>query len=229
MQSQENYTRHVVTALILTLAILVVFQIYILREPERIAADERHDQSHAVDVGRDLFFDNCTLCHGQRGEGDVGPVLNDKPFLAENSDERIYSLIATGVPGTEMPAWGQAYGGPFTDEQIRQLVALMRSWEPKAIDHQAPLEPPDAARGQVIFETKCVTCHGEDGQGTDDAPRLNDPENLSKFDDDWYINTITHGRPAQGMPTWGTVLSPQDIRDVVAMFRSWQSEASSQP
>ena len=51
---------------------------------------------------------------------------------------------------------------------------------------------------------------------------LNDPTKLAKFDDAWYIDTIANGRPAKGMPTWGTVLAPSQIRDLVALLRAWQ-------
>jgi mono/diheme cytochrome c family protein len=81
----------------------------------------------------------------------------------------------------------------------------------------------------VIFNSRCIVCHGESGQGTSLAPTLNDPVKLAQLDDEWYVNTITQGRPAQGMPTWGTVLSPGEIRDVVALLRTWQSGETVQP
>jgi mono/diheme cytochrome c family protein len=51
---------------------------------------------------------------------------------------------------------------------------------------------------------------------------LNDPERLQKLDDAWYRSTIIRGRPAKGMPTWGTVLSPIQINDVVALLAAWR-------
>jgi mono/diheme cytochrome c family protein len=42
------------------------------------------------------------------------------------------------------------------------------------------------------------------------------------LNDAWYRNTIAHGRPAKGMPTWGTVLSPAQINDVVALLAAWR-------
>lgn len=222
MRRKENYTRHVAVAFGLTLAILASFQVYIMREPVRIEADKSRDQLIAVTVGRSLYAENCAMCHGKEGEGVDGPPLNDRAFLSETSDSRIFSLISSGVPGSEMPAWNQVHGGPFTDEQVRQLVAFIRSWEPNAPDRQAEALRGDAANGLVIFNSTCIVCHGEDGQGSDRAPALNDPEKLTQFDDEWYVDTISEGRPAQGMPTWGTVLSPPQIRDLVALLRAWQ-------
>ena len=223
MRPRENHTPFVAVALALTLAIMVSFQIYIFREPARIAADEAHDKSQAVDEGRSLFGTYCITCHGKQGEGVDGPPLNDKQFLTDTNDQTIFSLISSGVPGTEMPAWNQSLGGPLTDQQVSQLVAFIRNWEPTAPDRHAEAQQGDPAQGLVIYESTCVVCHGENGQGTDRAVALNDPARLAQFDDEWYANTIAEGRPAKGMPTWGTVLSPQQIRDLVALLRAWQS------
>ncbi|NOX63404.1 MAG: c-type cytochrome [Chloroflexi bacterium] len=222
MRAREDYSRFIMAALVLTIAILVSFELYIRREPQRIAADEKRDVLIAVTVGRSLYAQNCASCHGEQGEGVDAPALNDKKFLANTSDETIFSLISSGVPSTEMPAWSQVHGGPFTDEQVRQLVAFIRSWEPDAPDREAEAMAGDPVEGLVIYNSTCIVCHGENGQGTDLASALNNPERLAQFDDEWYIDTITDGRPSQGMPTWGTVLSPKQVRDIVALLRVWE-------
>lgn len=112
MRKTENYSRHLFVSLVLTAAILISFQLYIFREPERIAADEKRDQLIVITEGRALYDENCAMCHGEQGESVDGPPLNDKPFLANTADETIFSLIGSGVPGSEMPAWSQAHGGP---------------------------------------------------------------------------------------------------------------------
>ena len=222
MRPQENYVPLTGAALGLTLAILITFQVYIFREPARIAADEARDKSVAVQEGKATFVNYCTQCHGQQGEGAKGPALNDKGFLAEVSNDRMFSLVSSGVPGTEMPAWNQEHGGPFTDQQVRQLVAYIRNWEPTAPDRRATPPVGDSARGAAIFASICFACHGVDGQGTERAPALNDPARLKQFDDAWYRDTITQGRPAKGMPTWGTVLSPKQIADLIALLGAWR-------
>ena len=222
MSPKEDYTSFIAVGFVLTLAVLAIFQVYIWREPGRIQQEVAHDLEAAISDGKNLYAENCSSCHGVSGSGGIGPALNVKDFLALTSDETLFSLTRTGVPGTRMPAWGQSTGGPFTDEQISHLVAFLRSWGPTAPELEPVSELPDPSRGATIYQQTCFICHGEDGKGTDIAPGLNDPERLGKLDDAWYRATISHGRPAKGMPTWGTVLSPDQINDLVALISAWR-------
>jgi mono/diheme cytochrome c family protein len=222
MRPRENYSPFFAVGLGLTLAILAILQVYILREPARIQADMAADLASAVAAGGELYADNCTSCHGEHGEGQSGPALNSRELLKTTPDEALINITRTGVPGSNMPAWGQAFGGPFTDEQVAQLVAFVRAWEPTAPEIAAEEKTPDPVRGATLFASSCFTCHGENGQGTHVAPAINDPERLKEFDDAWYRATIANGRPAKGMPTWGTVLSPDQIKDLVALIAAWR-------
>lgn len=217
----DNNSRLLWTSLILAGLILVAFQLYLNREPARIQAVQAADRQQLISAGQALYGQNCASCHGAEGEGADAPALNSKQFLTAAHDETMFGLIANGIPGTEMPAWSQAHGGPFTDEEIRQMVAFIRSWEPAAPDLGQQRMRVDAQRGAQIFAGTCAICHGPNGQGGT-APALNDPVKLQQFDDPWYAETIARGRPAQGMPVWGTVLSPQQIADVVALIGAWR-------
>lgn len=223
MRSREDYTRVVIVALVLSVGILVAFQVYLLREPGRIADVLAADRSAQIERGGKLFADNCATCHGKLGEGDLGPALNDKKFLKRTDDGVIFSLISSGVPGTAMPSWSQIHGGPFTDEQIRDVVSYVRHWEATAPEIVQTAPTPDPAQGKAIFKATCYACHGVNGEGSDRAPALNSPSLLAQFDDKWFRQTIAQGRPSKGMPTWGQVLSPTQINSVVAYIRSWQS------
>jgi len=222
MPRRENFAPFYATGLVLGLAILGTFQFYILREPARIQANLVADQEAAVEAGAGLYTENCAACHGEQGEGLVGPPLNSRELLRTTPDDLLFSLTRTGVPGTNMPAWGQAFGGPFTDEQVDQLIAYLRAWEPTAPQIVVEQRMPDPVRGATLFETTCFICHGQHGSGTEIAPAINDRERLSQFEDDWYRAVISNGRPAKGMPTWGTVLSPEQIGDLVALIRAWR-------
>ena len=82
-----------------------------------------------IDDGRQLFNIACKSCHGTDGYGTrMAPAVNNQIFLSETPDEAIYQIIAGGVPGTMMPAWGSR----LTDYDIQSLVAFLRSMEPSA-------------------------------------------------------------------------------------------------
>ena len=223
MRQKEDYSSYVLTALILTIAIIVIFQIYIFREPARIEADLKAENQHQVAEGSELYAENCIACHGESGQGGVGPALNSRPLLAIASDQALFNLTVSGVPGTIMPAWGQFFGGPFTDEQVLNLVAFIRAWEPNAPEPALVGDAlPNATSGAAIYVQTCFICHGDNGEGSDFAPALRDAEKLARFEDSWYRQTISFGRPARGMPTWGTVLSPAQINDLVALISAWR-------
>jgi cytochrome c oxidase cbb3-type subunit 3 len=223
MRVQEDYTPHMTLALGLTVIILILFQIYIFREPTRIAGVEAHDKEVAESAGQAIFKKNCTLCHGDNGEGSDGrPALNDKQLLDTTADDTIFSIISSGVPNTEMPAWNQAHGGPLTDEDVHNVVAFLRAWQPTAPDLSGFIPIGDLTKGKRLYSTICSVCHGDEGQGANQIPALNDPVQLNQFDDTWYRDAITKGLPTKGMPTWGTVLSPQQVSDLIAVIDSWR-------
>jgi mono/diheme cytochrome c family protein len=228
MRARENYTPYITVAFGLTLAILVSFQAYLIREPGRIQGDEARDKAAAIAAGSSLFDKNCAPCHGSQGEGDIGPALNDKQFLNTAADDTIFSVISSGVPGSQMPAWNQSHGGPMTNENVQDLVAFIRNWEASAPDRRATPVAGDPDRGARIFANVCIVCHGDNGKGTARAPALNDPARLSQLDDAWYRSTITNGRLAQGMPTWGTVLSPGQVNDLIALLDTWRQGGAAQ-
>ncbi len=221
---KENYDRYVIVGLLLTLVLVIGVGAAFAQEDSRLKEATIKLNKANVLHGRQLYVDNCTSCHGTRGEGIVGPALNNKTLLTTASDEVLFATIRTGRPNTVMPAWGQENGGPLTDEDVRYIVSFLRAWEPTAPEVATTVViVPSAARGAAIFAGSCFTCHGDEGKGTTTAPALNDAARLKKLNDEWYRQTIANGRPAKGMPTWGTVLSPNQIDDVVALISAWRA------
>lgn len=228
MSERENYTPHLLVGLILTLVLVAGLAFATLGEAARLKEAAATFTSQRVQRGRALYNEQCVNCHGAQGEGGVGPALNNRTLLKNTLDSVFFSVIRSGVPGTQMPAWSVDYGGPLTDEEIRDLVAFIRAWEPNAPEVKPAVFEPDPIRGALLFASTCSICHGENGRGGT-APALNDPARLQALDDDWYRGVIRYGRPAKGMPTWGTVLSPNQIEDLIALLDAWREGAQVQP
>jgi mono/diheme cytochrome c family protein len=221
--ARENYTLFMIAGLALTLALVGAFAVYSWRETNRLARAAEELTSESVQRGEQTYQAQCSACHGGQGQGGVGPALNNRAVLKSTLDSVFFSVIRSGVPGTQMPAWSVDYGGPLTDEGVREVVAFLRAWEPTAPEIQPEVFLPDAGRGAVLFSNTCAICHGESGAGSERAPRLHDSERLAALSDDWYRAVIRNGRPAKGMPTWGTVLSPDQIEDIVTLIAAWRA------
>lgn len=74
--------------------------------------------SQLVATGRTLYRDACAGCHGQRGQGQVGPTLHH----LGDPDAKIARNIVNGFP-PRMPA----FKGQYSDVQIKALVAYIQS------------------------------------------------------------------------------------------------------
>jgi mono/diheme cytochrome c family protein len=224
--NKENYSRYLMIGVIGTLLLLAGLSIYWISEPERLTQAAETLAEERISQGRKIYNDQCSACHGSQGEGGIGPALNDKTLLKNTPDQILFSLTRSGIPNTQMPAWSVEFGGPLTDEDVRNVVAFIRAWEPNAPEIKPVVFEPSAERGALLFASTCSICHGEGGLGGGSGPALNDAQRLAALDNDWYRAVIKNGRPAKGMPTWGTVLSPNQIEDLVALVDTWRQGSS---
>lgn len=55
--------------------------------------------------GKKVFKQNCVACHGQKGEGIVGPNLTDDYWIHGNKLSDVVKVITNGVPAKGMMAW----------------------------------------------------------------------------------------------------------------------------
>ena len=125
-----------------------------------------HEDPTSIGVGKATFRLRCSACHGIHADGGRGPALNRGEFDAGDRDIDLYRVIARGVPGTEMPAFGQR----STEENIWRIVAFLRTFE-AAEDEQVDGDP---ARGEEIFWNRagCGGCHRVGQRGGVFGPAL---------------------------------------------------------
>ncbi len=191
-------------------------------------------------LGERLFAENCVVCHGIDGQGRVGATLS-KDWPSIRPDLTVKSIIANGVPGSRMPAWSQANGGPLTDAEIGALTQYILSWQtggaPAIVDRPtATMLPPvtpipkvkgDANRGAQLFAENCAVCHGPKAQGRRGATLA---KNWPGVRPDLQIrNTIANGVSGSVMPAWsmakGGPLDDTAIDDLVAYILAVSAEA----
>lgn len=225
-------TRALSTGLVLLAVVAVGLPLYWLAEPARQeGAIEMFDDTF-VHRGEKLFAPtaeggyNCAGCHGPEGVGGTAPYTltdADAEFVASVtwqapalntvllrfSKEEVRDILVYGRPGTPMPAWGEAGGGPLTPQQIDELIAYLDSIQISSDEAKAQAEEVirkemglakgaqidynDPAVGQVVFNLglatgdaggaySCARCHTKGASIVDGSQQPTDAD-LSDYVD----------------------------------------------
>src|SRR5512143_1284496 len=133
--------------LLFVLASSTLLMFYASKEDDRMKEFTKAQEAQSIEVGAALFENNCSPCHGKKGEGTPGlaPALNDGFFFTDRLKEVGWTgtledyIIATASSGRlvstrpeyvgggkpAMPAWSDRYGGPLRDDQIRSVARFI--------------------------------------------------------------------------------------------------------
>ena len=129
--------------LICIVVIAIGLPLYWLGEPGRHDGLIEVSDEAAMHRGEHLYEERCATCHGSvdgpGGLRDHTLVDNNGLFLAQvewkvpslaavlyrYSTEEVRYVMEYGRPNTPMPAWGIAGGGPFTTQQIDDVIVYI--------------------------------------------------------------------------------------------------------
>jgi plastocyanin/mono/diheme cytochrome c family protein len=147
-----NTSKQINAMIALMLLLLLLVGVYTIWDPFRAEATAERTRDEIVERAAHTFARNCRSCHGNAGEGRIGPALDptirannpnlrnfaDPNALAENQRIVTDTLIC-GRIGTIMPPWALVQGGSLNDEQIRQLMILITNPPEHAWEHVAEI------------------------------------------------------------------------------------------
>jgi cytochrome c oxidase cbb3-type subunit III len=103
----------------------------------------------------------------------------------------------------------------YAEEQARKFKAS----QPQAVIDETALsytaDQNIIEKGKLVFtNNNCGACHRNDGGGNTIGPNLTDAYWLHGGDVKQVFGTVKNGVIEKGMPAWGKVMSPEDVRDV---------------
>ncbi len=178
--------------------------------PEQLATDRTAQQ-----VGRRLFINNCSTCHGVNAEGSFGfPDLSDGAWIWGGDFDAIKTSVLNGRVGI-MPPWGTVLG----DGGVRDVTAYTLSLAGREHDTEA------ATRGQDQYNSLCIACHGADGTGNVllGAPNLANDIWLYGRGFDEIAFTIRNGRNGN-MPSFADILGEQKAHILAGYVHSLSNQ-----
>jgi len=183
-----------------------VFAVYADQDIAELATN-----AGALELGRNIYANNCAACHGSDGRGaNSFPNLTDDDWLYGGDPATVQLTISNGRIGN-MPALGAAIGEEKTDQIIDYLLS----------------EPGDTSAAataglQAYQSAGCLGCHGPtgaEGMAAVGAPNLRDNIWLHGSSREQIKNVIMQGRVNQ-MPAQKDILSEDRIRLVAAYVLS---------
>ncbi len=171
--------------------------IYWLLEPTRQSGMDSDFLADSVERGKERFAMEavpgseilpleCARCHGGTAEGgaatfvltpdEPGEVTKTVQWTAPSLDDvmlrfspdEVAQIITYGRPGTPMPAWGLAGGGPLPKQPVDDLVNYLASIQIKpeaakkrSAERLAALKEqnPGISDGEGLFNLNCARCH----------------------------------------------------------------------
>ena len=162
-----------------------------------------------------VFKAYCVICHGEVGDGIAratklyGP---EKLIIGKMTTEEYEEIVRKGGVGVGRSEYMPPWQDEISEEQIGDVVAYLS------------LVSDGIARGEVVYKTNCVLCHGVNADGGGRASVLYTPKptDLTRSDKNtqYKMMIVAEGGEYIGrspiMPPWGLQLTEQEIKDVVS-------------
>src|SRR5262249_4433795 len=139
-----------------------------------------------------------------------------KLAIANGSSEHNEDIIRRGGEATGGSAFMPPWQYELSEEQIRDVVAYLA------------ILGDSVRRGEVVYKTNCILCHGVQADGKGRAASLFHPPPAdlthSDKDDEYKVTIIRLGGSAMGrssgMPVWEGRLTDLEIQDLVQYLRT---------
>ncbi len=161
-----------------------------------VAVAQRGIDTVLFEQGRQLYQENCALCHQDSGVGDppTFPALSGSDQLGDLA--RIVRSIHVGrrrmPPFPDLTAeqisslanyirnaWANDFSSVTTEEVAAWLVGL-RETGPMASIWDGVFTEAQATRGQAVYPGACGTCHGRRLNGAPDDPDMRSTPPLAR-------------------------------------------------
>ncbi len=188
------------------------------------------------DNGGRLYKMYCIACH-TTGKDSVYdevfkrtvPAIMNPSFLKAADNQYLKTNISEGRADTQMTAWKAAAAG-ISEEQIEKIIEYLTRERPEKKPEPFGFTSfkGDAKNGEELYRIRCMSCHGDKGQGGVGL-NLSNPVVQKKTDPEFLAITVRDGREGTPMAAFGSKgvgLSDNDVVDVITYVRTLSMKKS---
>ncbi|ETX14399.1 alcohol dehydrogenase [Roseivivax halodurans JCM 10272] len=226
-------------------------------EPGRFEPDSERDDQYNRGKFLAEALAHCQSCHTPRNA--IGGPITDQKYQGALVDgwyapnisgtqgsalEKFDEETLTAYLANQHPDGLASFGAMYQvtksletarEEDVRAIAAYIMQRQ----DEDEPRQPPRMedipddviASGEAVYVGNCLSCHGEDGMGGENAARLVNNGGVTAKSPTNVVNVLLQGIVARNewgpMPSFAEVLSDQEIADVTNYVRrSWGNKGA---
>jgi cytochrome c oxidase cbb3-type subunit 3 len=82
-----------------------------------------------ITEGAKIYSTNCIACHGDKGQGGVGPNLTDKFWIHGGDVKALFKTLTYGVPEKGMIAWNKTLN-PLQIQKVASFILTLQGTKP---------------------------------------------------------------------------------------------------
>ncbi len=148
------------------------------------------------------------------------------------TEDQFISTVTTGVrpDGTVLsPVMPYAYYKSWDPDDLHAVYAYLKTVPAKkrtslpGVVSQRYAAAHGTERGGMVFKARCEFCHGVNGGGTQPT-HVTLAEVTSSLNDEDLTDFIKTGEIELKMPGFGKTLKGDELKDLVAFMRTWESK-----
>lgn len=186
-----------------------------------LASPGYRSQKTGDDTAEALYKRHCSVCHGDRGNGNSRADMNLVPpprnfnEASNLTRETMINIVTNGKPGTAMMGWKTR----FSEKEIGSVVDYIRGrFMLVALD-------PRIALGRGVYGHFCQVCHGDRGQGVQSSEMAGTPHDLTLpkaqagLTRERMIVSVSKGRHGPVKAGFAERISAENIGAVVDFIR----------
>lgn len=180
---------------ILTLFLLIFIPAYGLTESSRQGKALVRITSQSAESGAEIYISTCASCHGQQGEGVVGPALRNTKLEREALTKAIsFGRLAQVIP---MPALGEEMGGPLKKHQVEDVVNFIKNWD------QSLIIRAQAKHTAAVAPSKSEAANAPPARAAKDSQAIEKTPTLPQATEKALVES-----PGQSSPVQATAVAP---------------------
>ncbi|HRH65103.1 MAG TPA: cbb3-type cytochrome c oxidase N-terminal domain-containing protein [Bacteroidia bacterium] len=117
----------------------------------------RLNDEQSIALGHELYVKLCVACHGDKGQGNVGPNMTDNYWIHGGGIKNVFATVSNGVPSKGMISWKSQLSPKQIQQVSSYILTLAGTNPPGAKEPQGTIWQEEPASSSASAGTDSTT------------------------------------------------------------------------